>query len=86
MPEWDLVSESLDGDRLLLGEVKWRGRPFDQAALTRLRRQLATKPTPVLPKKYAGSEIVRALFVPEMEGEIEGADPIVVTAPDLLYG
>ncbi|MCP3961646.1 MAG: ATP-binding protein [bacterium] len=86
MPEWDVVSESLDGKRLLLGEVKWRGRPFDQATLARPSQELAAKPEPALPKKYAGREAVRVLFVPETEGEIEDTDPFVVTAPDLLYG
>jgi hypothetical protein len=28
MPEWDLVSETVEGKRLLLGETRWSFRPF----------------------------------------------------------
>ena len=85
-PEWDLVSESLDGDRLLLGEAKWSGRPFGQRDVDRACRQLAAKPAPPLPKRYQGLREVRALFVPDLaqgtRHESEGA--LVVSASELL--
>jgi hypothetical protein len=82
-PEWDLVSESIDGKRLLLGEVKWSDRPFGGKALDRARGELQAKPEHVLPSRYAGHEIVRWLFVPEMEREGEALD--VVSCAVLLH-
>jgi len=85
-PEWDLVSESLDGGSLLLGEVKWSARPFSARALARARGELAARPRPALPARFDDHEIVRALFVPEIEpgAEPDGREPRVVTAADLL--
>lgn len=88
-PEWDLVSESLAGGALLLGEVKWSAKPFSARALERARGELAARPAPHLPGRYAGHPLVRALFVPEVE---PGAPPtrrgdegpVVVTAGELL--
>ena len=88
MPEWDVVSESIDGDRLLLGEAKCAARPFDRLALERAVRELASRPAPALPKKYAGCELVRAVLVPEIEtevaAEIERESLVVVTASDFI--
>ncbi len=90
MPEWDVVSESIDGERLLLGEAKCAARPFDRLALERLAREVASRPAPTLPKKYAGHEIVRAVLVPEIEAavtwpEVEGESLTVVTASNLVW-
>jgi len=88
-PEWDLVSESLAGGELLLGEVKWSSRPFGARALARARADLAARPAPELPGRYAGHSIVRMLFVPEVEpglasaGQQDGT-PQVMTAEELL--
>lgn len=85
LPEWDLVSESLDGRRLLLGEIKWSARPLGTRALQREARVLALKPPPALPAKYAGRQHVRALFVPELAaGTSKRADVVIVTCSDLL--
>lgn len=86
-PEWDVVAESADGKRLLLGEVKWRSRPVSARSLARERTRLLAKPGPDLPARYAGHEVVRALFVPDTE-QSPSADeePFVVTAEDLLAG
>jgi len=85
MAEWDLVSESLSGDRLLLGEVKWRSRPVPPAALGRELARLAAKPPPALPKRYAAHRIQRALFVPDVESLPPTPREVsVVTAADLL--
>jgi uncharacterized protein len=85
-PEWDLVSESLDGKRLLCGEVKWSAKPFGARALARARTELVARPKPALPPRFADHQEVRALFVPEIEGGRESGveDPRVVTAQDLL--
>ncbi len=84
-PEWDVVSESIDGRRLLLGEAKWSAKPFGQAAFDRAARELAAKPAPALPPKYARHEPVRALFLPELAGEpgTRPTDIVIVTGKDL---
>jgi AAA+ ATPase superfamily predicted ATPase len=87
-PEWDLVSESLDGARVLLGEVKWSSRPVDRRTLERALHELAAKPAPPLPPRLAGTQIMRVLFVPEVAKvgvaakELEGSK--VITVADLL--
>jgi AAA+ ATPase superfamily predicted ATPase len=87
-PEWDLLSESLDGRRLLLGEVKWSARPFNPANLEKALRELNAKPTPPLPSRLAGAQIVRALFVPTAAFKGYAAKVpdglMVLTAADLL--
>ena len=88
-PEWGLVSESLAGDKLLLGEVKWSARPFSARALERARGELAARPAPHLPGRYSGSSRLRVLFVPEIEAGVRRAKrgeagPLVVTGDELL--
>lgn len=88
-PEWDVVSESIDGQRILIGEVKWSDRPFGRADLGPLLRELAAKPAPPLPGRLSGAQLVRALFVPEIVGKSGLAsewqkDALVITAADLL--
>ncbi len=89
LPEWDVVSESLDGKRLLLGEVKWSAEPFDRKKLEAVGRELAAKPEPPLPPRFLRHSTVRALFVPEVAPRSQAllarhGGPIVVTADDLL--
>ena len=87
-PEWDAVSESIDGGRVLLGEAKWSARPFDRRALEQALRELAARPLPPLPSRLAEAEIVRALFVPEVSGKpvdlLEATGSLVLTTRDLL--
>lgn len=84
-PEWDLVSESGDGQRLLLGEAKWSRRAFDQDAVTAAVASLRAKQPPALASRYERHEVVRALFVPETErGVRTPADVFVVAARDLV--
>ncbi len=83
--EWDLVSESEDGERLLLGEAKWSERPFAAGAVAAAARALVAKPPPALPPRYARHTIVRALFVPETQRGARAPDGVlVVTAKDLV--
>jgi AAA+ ATPase superfamily predicted ATPase len=85
-PEWDLVSESLDGRSLLLGEVKWSAKPYGAKALARARAELAARPRPALPTWFDGHEMSRALFVPDLESgaKPDGREPWVLTTRDLL--
>ncbi|HVG08227.1 MAG TPA: ATP-binding protein [Thermoanaerobaculia bacterium] len=89
-PEWDVVSESLDGTRVLLGEAKWSAKPFDRRPVEAALRELAAKPAPPLPSRLAGARLVRALFVPEIAGKpdlaAEGEGLMLITAADLLDG
>ena len=88
-PEWDLVSRSLDGKRLLLGEAKWSPRPVSARDLERAARELSARPAPSgLPLPRNG-DLLRALFVPALTGEarafaLEHAEVAVATAGDLL--
>ncbi|MEO6191801.1 MAG: DUF234 domain-containing protein [Thermoanaerobaculia bacterium] len=87
-PEWDLVSDSLDGRRVLLGEVKWSARPFDRRALEPALYDLSTRPIPPLPPRLAGAELIRALFVPAIASRRSAVKVpeglMLITAEDLL--
>jgi AAA+ ATPase superfamily predicted ATPase len=88
-PEWDLVSVSLSGERVLLGEVKWSARSCNRRELGAALRELAATPAPPLPPRLAAAKPVRALFVPEtvVRPEDSTAKPeggLLVTAADLL--
>lgn len=86
LPEWDLVAESVDGKRLLLGECKWSARPASRGFLEKHARALRFKPAPSLPQQYARHEIIRALFVPAVaEGVPKSAThELVVSGSDIL--
>jgi hypothetical protein len=87
-PEWDVVSESVDGKRLLLGEAKWSARPLGTAGLERAAREVASRPAPELPARYSLHESIRALCVPETTAaggdKAEMAGVIAVTADELI--
>lgn len=87
MPEWDVISESEDGKRILLGEAKWSAQAFTKTKLERASRALTSKPMPSLPARFERHEVVRALFVPTVASGISIPDGVViVTADDLLAG
>ncbi len=87
-PEWDVVSESLDGGHVLLGEVKWSARPFDRKSLEALLRELIARPAPPLPARLAGARPIRVLFVPETAAGLKTVTipdgSMIVTAGELL--
>jgi hypothetical protein len=83
-PEWDIVAQSIDGRRLLLGEAKWSEREMSSAALARWARELISKRPPAL-GALARYELTRALFVPRLAaGARRPEGVIVLTAKDLL--
>ncbi len=84
MPEWDIVSESVDGKRLLLGEAKFSAKPFTVGKLEQLARDLMARQPPQLTGKLAKREIVRALFVPEVDMAAAQTEVLVMTAGDLM--
>jgi uncharacterized protein len=85
-PEWDLVAESIDGERLLLGEAKCPLEPLTARDLTRLRQELATRPAPPLPDRFRHHQVVRALFLPDapnLPTTSGTGEPLVVTGAEL---
>lgn len=73
-PEWDVVAESLDRSRLLLGEVKLRASQHDVDNLLR-------RPLPA----FAGSRAVtRVLFTAYPRGRLRAAGALLVTTQDLF--
>jgi uncharacterized protein len=85
-PEWDIVSESLDGKRLLLGEAKWSDRPLREPELGRQLQALESRPPPTLATSFSSHAITRVLFVPALEGRarLGVKAPSIVTAKDVL--
>jgi AAA+ ATPase superfamily predicted ATPase len=83
-PEWDVVSASEDGSRLLLGEVKWSRRAFSATALAKEAKRLASRDLPPLAALRRKPEIIRALFVPEHSGKSRVGDVRIVRADELL--
>ena len=77
-PEFDVVARSIDGKRLLVGEVKWHRRtsPVARVAPAHLRRAL---PLP------SDCEVVRATFVPEAAVQVDAETGThLVGAPTVL--
>lgn len=88
-PEWDIVSRSIDGATLLLGEAKWSATPFDSSRLEKAMSDLASRPPPSGGGVPREGEVVRVLFVPALDssaraGSRGSSDPLIVTADELL--
>lgn len=63
--EWDVVSTSDDGERLLLGEVKWREKDADTQLVEKTVAELRAKGRPSN-KEWAGLEVVHVVFLPRL--------------------
>jgi uncharacterized protein len=74
-PEWDIVAESLDGKRLLLGEVKWYPGKTTEQKINKDYMALVRKGIPAIKNKDT-YEIVYALFIPETIVDSKGVDTI----------
>ena len=87
-PEWDLVSASLDGERLLLGEARFHSRPMSRRGLERAVAELCRRQSPELPAKYGRLPVTHCLFVPVIGDEAAAGvrmdEVVVVTAAELL--
>lgn len=80
-----MVSESEDGRRLLLGEVRWRTRTPSPATVARDAMRVAKRTPPSLPKRYRDHQVVRALFVPELPTRTRVHEGVaLVPARDIL--
>ncbi len=86
-PEWDVVSRSLDGASILLGEVKWRDGPASREALLSISKQLVAKGAPPVEGWTRAERVVHTVFVPEIEaGRRSRSDDVrVVTAQDVVH-
>lgn len=83
-PEWDVVSRSVDGKYLLLGEVKWSEKPISKLACKRIAADLIRKGTPAL-QDVASLEIIRCIFVPNVNGSVKRVESVwVLDARDVL--
>lgn len=78
------MSESLDGERLLLGEAKWTEKRPTKRDVERWAAELERRESPALPKKYAQMEQVRCLFVPELPSSEADVGVQLVTADALI--
>ena len=72
-PEWDLVAQSVDSGRALLGEVKWREQPATLSDVSEAAVALLAKGVPPL-RELRDKAIDRALFLPAAD---EGVPPEV---------
>jgi hypothetical protein len=84
-PEWHVVSQTLDGGCVLLGEVKWSERPVDVPKLRSLIKTLHTKGMPAV-KGIRDKELLHVVFVPEVtEGTLDEIDGVhLVTGKQVL--
>lgn len=88
-PEWDVVSRTPDDETILLGEVKWRARPFRARDLEKAASALLARPAPATLSSPAPSRVVRALFVPSLDPEAKAlaartSGVVIVTAREIL--
>jgi uncharacterized protein len=74
-PEWDIVAESVDRTRLLVGEVKLRASQPDVDNL--LRRPL--------PAFAEGRTIVRALFAATVRGRLQASGALLVGPAEVFH-
>ena len=82
-PEFDIVARSVDGRRVLVGEVKWSREPFRSGAARSAAARLRSA-TPTLPG-IGDSRVVYAAFVPQ-RGQRAPADSdlVVVDAGSVM--
>lgn len=84
-PEWDVVSRSVDGSTLLIGEAKWSSRAMDAPALEGALEALRAKGVPPV-SSGKPPRVVHALFIP-VRGKLRSgrkAPFLVVDADDVV--
>jgi hypothetical protein len=87
--EWDVVSRSLDGKTLMLGEAKWSARPQRLSDIKRAAEEIRGKQKPTI-ALFAGNALVTyVLFVPALDRGARAfarrqKDLVVVTADEVL--
>ncbi|MGE0551337.1 MAG: ATP-binding protein [Kofleriaceae bacterium] len=66
-PDWDLVADSTDGKRVVVGDAWFHTKPATASSLNHEAARLAARP---LPAAIAGQEVIRALFVPAIAADV----------------
>jgi hypothetical protein len=84
-PEWDIVSQSIDGNHLLLGEVKWNQAMMTAQELNRHFIALVNKGVPPSIKKVHGT-VHYVLCVPQYpeDKKLDSLPYTVITVADIL--
>ena len=86
--EWDVVSRTRDGRKLLLGEARWSAKPYGVRETERALSELSARPLPDVAREHAPDDIVRCLFVPALAASAAArarpAGPSIVTVEDLF--
>ena len=85
MFECIIISQTLEGRCVLLGEVKWSERPVDVPKLRSLTKTLLAKGIPAV-KGLRDKELLHVVFVPEVtEDTLDEIDGVpVVTGKQVL--
>jgi len=81
-PEWDVVARSVDGECLLLGEVKWHVGEVDSRFLDATAHALVARGVPVAAGRP--QRIVHAVFVPRRAQSARGHPVSVIEDSDVL--
>jgi len=81
-PEWDVVARSVDGESLLLGEVKWHNGGVDDRALDATAHALVARGIPAA--AGSPSRVVHVVFVPRRQSSSRRDPFTVVQAADVL--
>lgn len=74
-PEWDVVASSVDGEKLLLGEVKWLANPADAGTLRAIAAELEAKGVPSVTRSQ--KNLIRAAFIPLVRGGVRSSSSII---------
>ena len=83
-PEWDIVAESLNGEQLLLGEVKWADKPTSEETLQKAIQELKAKGIPANLRRKK-PQIVHAVFVPRvLSRRTNRQKTVIIEARDVL--
>lgn len=84
-PEWDVVALSVDEGRVLLGEAKWKRKPFTRRQIETSVRALHKRKGPALQIAMNKKPLLRALFVPATEDNVPDlVDDVVIVRGDSL--
>lgn len=82
--EWDILSESIDGKYLLIGEAKWTSKVPTATWIYKTIEELRNKGRPPV-QYHKEAKIIYALFIPEKPKHLNlPEDVIVLTAQEII--
>lgn len=83
--EWDIVSQSIDKDTILIGEAKWTAKAPTEAWIQKTSSNLKSKGIPPI-HRDPKSKIRYALFLPEIPQGINLPEDLqLINAADIIY-